>query len=107
MIRDRNLYTHDKAKTTFDILLEIEQFYSSVYMGIYSHNASSNDIEQASNTFLVSPSLNKYEGDVFHLLIDVDDYNISLWKGYRPKKYQNSEQKKRQRTISQRKCPLP
>jgi hypothetical protein len=108
MMRGRKLYTYDhEKKNTFEISLQIEQFHSTIYIGICSDNASPADMEQASNTFPVSSSYSVKEGNVFHLLIDVADYSIYLWNGYRPKKYQNTEQKKRQRTISKRRCPLP
>ncbi len=107
MIRGRNLYALDKAESTFEICLEIEHFYSCICIGICSDNVLPNDIEQASNTFPINPSPTSREGDVFHLLIDVNKYTIYLWNGYRSKKYQNREQHKRERVISKRRCPLP
>jgi hypothetical protein len=107
MLRGRNLYALDQAKTTFEICLQIEHFHSCIRIGICSDNASPNDIEQTSNTFPIDPPQTTREGDVFHLLIDVNEYTIYLWNGYRSKKYQNTEQKKRERIISKRRCPLP
>jgi hypothetical protein len=107
MLRGRNLYALDQVKTTFEIRLQIEHFHSCIRIGICSDNASPNDIEQTSNTFPIDPSPSTLEGDIFHLSIDVNGYTIYLWNGSRPKKYPNAEQKKRERTISKRRCPLP
>ena len=100
MLRGQNLYTQNQAKNTFEICLQIEQFHTSIYIGICSDNVSPNDIEQASNTFPIDPSLTAREGDTFHLLIDVNEYNMYLWNGYQSKKHQNSEQKRRERTMA-------
>jgi hypothetical protein len=107
MIRGQNLYTLDQEKRTIEICLQIEHFYSTIYIGICSDNVAPNDIEQASNAFPIDPSLTSREGDIFHLLINVEEYSIYLWNSYQPKKYQNKEPKKRHRAISRRRCPLP
>jgi len=107
MLRGRNLYALDKGKSTFEVRLQIENFYSCICIGICSDNIAPNDIEQASNIFPIDPSLTAREDDIFHLSIDVEEYIIYLWNDYRSKKYQNSEQHKRERTISKRRCPLP
>jgi hypothetical protein len=107
MIRGRNLYTLDKKKRTIEICLKIEHFYSTIYIGICSDKVAPNDIKQGSNAFPIDPSPTSREGDIFHLLIDVEEYSIYLWNHYRSKKNQNKEQKKRHRPISRHRCPLP
>lgn len=108
MLRGRNLYSgENQDKTTFEICLQIERFHSSIGIGICSDNASPDDIEEASNTFPIDPTRTSREGDIFHLLIDINEYTIYLWNSYLSKKHQNMEPKKRERKISRRKCPLP
>ncbi len=107
MLRGRNLYSLDQGKSTFEIRLQIEHFHSPIYIGICSDNVPPNEIEEASNKFPIDPPKSAREGDIFQLLIDVNNYTIYLWNEYRPKKYQNTEQHKRERIISRRKCPLP
>lgn len=107
MLRGRNLYALDQGKNIFEVLLQIEHFHSSIYIGICSDNVPPNEIEQASNTFPIDPSKTARDGDIFHLSIDVNDYTIHLWNEYQPKKYQYNEPHKRKRSISRRRCPLP
>jgi hypothetical protein len=107
MLRGRNLYDRNEGKSTFEIRLQIKNFFSRIYIGICSDNVPPNEIEQASNAFPIDPLGNVREGNIVHLLIDVTNYTIYLWNEYQSKKYQNSEPHKRERKISRRKCPLP
>ena len=107
LVRGRNIYDRSQTSSTFEIRLQIEQFHSNIYIGICSHDASPGDIDDRSNTFPISPTPSSRQGDIFHLLIDVNEHEIYLWNEYRPRKYHNTEQKKRRRTISKWKCALP
>lgn len=107
MLRGRKLYDRNPIQNQFEINIQIENFHSTIYIGVCSDNVSPNDIESGSNVFPIDQSLTCREGDTLTLLIDVDQFTIYLWNNYRSKKHQNSEIHKRERSISKHRCPLP